>query len=617
MLFEKTTYLDDFPLSIRIISVTDYPVHYHQDIEFVYVLKGEVNLKDVSSYYVLKEGDIFTINGHEVHAMSATQKENVVAVIQVSNRFFTQYFPTLPKACFMTYVNDNKSMKLDTLRKMLLHILLDHSRKSFNYKHLCITQMIEVIKYINQHFNLFAFEDKNIVNFKNDNPVIIERISRIINYVYENHASKLTLMDLAEVTHLSTFYLSHLIREQMGISFQEFLCFARVEMSEINLLQTDHKISAITRDVGFSATSYYEKFFTKWFGHTPEEHREMFSPYILSEERSARFHILEENQAVSHIKRCLSWVSDQENCNSMINQLHLNVGVNADVEPIMEVHRPLEVVITHEDYNVMGERLFHLLHELNASKVILSLSPEDSETNSALLINRLNFLGYEVSTIFENGLPGNISIGNDSIAAVIQAFLDYFSTPRNCLHCKLRDQGESAKVLKGMCGALTSCLVPKPVFYAYRLLQNIKGNLLYWGKYYYVIKNETEIGCSYAIVVLNYNDDIRNLCTRAATAWETNDTINSFMDELTIDFTLPVTPGQYAIAKYALSNRNSVFSHMAHLGFPEKAPICEEWLHLLQTEPQTQISIEKVDNKLHINAAISGAGLNVIYVGPA
>ena len=49
MMFEKITYADDFPINITISNIKDYPIHYHQDIEFVYVLKGSVLLKDKSS----------------------------------------------------------------------------------------------------------------------------------------------------------------------------------------------------------------------------------------------------------------------------------------------------------------------------------------------------------------------------------------------------------------------------------------------------------------------------------------------------------------------------------------------------------------------------------------
>ena len=38
MLLEKTSYPNDFPLQIHVMQVKDYPLHYHQDIELIYVL---------------------------------------------------------------------------------------------------------------------------------------------------------------------------------------------------------------------------------------------------------------------------------------------------------------------------------------------------------------------------------------------------------------------------------------------------------------------------------------------------------------------------------------------------------------------------------------------------
>lgn len=614
MLFEKTTYLDDFPINIIIAKVTEYPFHYHQDVEFIYVLKGEIRLKNVCHHYLLKEGDIFTNSGHEVHGLTATDKENVVAIVQVSNRFFTQYFPTLGKACFMSYVKNDKYLKMDTLRKMLLHVLLDYSRRSFHYKSTCIDQMIEAIKYLNQYFNLFAFEKQVVVNFKNNNSVAVQRISRIINYIYANHASRITLEDLAEREYLSTFYISHLIREYMGINFQQFLCFARVEMSEILLLETDRKISAIARDVGFSTTSYYDKFFSKWFGHTPLEYRQLHTSYILSAARPARFEPLSDNQAVSLIRRCMSAVSDQEKSSSVINRLHLSIDVNPQIQPAIHIQHFLEVAITQEDYHLMGERLFNLLHDLNASRVVLVSLQGDNEATAALITNRLNFIGYEVSTVYANGLCCGSSAGYDSIGAAIHMFRTYFISKESILHCRLRDQGETSKLLKGAPSCITSCLVPKPSFYAYRLLENIKGSLLCWGKYYYVIKNDFSENDSYTLAVINYNDDIEHLLARNASVYEANDIINSFKDELNVDFSIPVESGRYVIAKYELSNSNSIFAHMAHLGFPEACPLPEAWIHMLNTEPQSQVSVENVNDKLSISSVIRGAGIHIIVV---
>ena len=161
---------------------------------------------------------------------------------------------------------------------------------------------------------------------------------------------------------------------------------------------------------------------------------------------------------------------------------------------------------------------------------------------------------------------------------------------------------------------MTSSGIPKPAFYTYQLLKNISGDLLYREKNYFVVKDDRTSSTVYTIVVMNYNDEIEHLYTRSADVYKTNETINAFMDELNVDFTLPVSAGHYMIAKYAFSNQNSIFMHMAHLHFPEQCPMPDHWLSLLNTSPQTQISIEQAENELNISASIHGVGINMIIV---
>lgn len=539
MLFEKTIYPDDFPLNIQIIQVDEIPFHYHQDVELVYVLKGEIRLKNGYYNYLLKEGDIFTNSGHEVHGLRATDSDNVIAVIQISNRFFTQYFPQLPKACFRTYVNDDRYARLEDLRGMLLHILLDYTRRSFNYKSTCIYQMIDVIKYLNQYFNLFAFENQVVVNFKNNNPVIVERISHIINYVYENYANRITLEELSEREHLSSFYLSHLIHAYMGISFQKFLCFARSEMSEIPLLETNDKISTVAKKVGFSTTAYYEKFFREWFGHSPQEHRVLFQTHILNESNPPRLQQLTETLSVGLIARTLAAMADHE-ISPTIQHIQLNVSIADDVPSILHLEHSFTAMLTLEDYTFLGSRLFGLLMDLNIEKIIL-YCPQEAQDNSASsfefaeMHHRLRALGYEV-TVSEDSAPEcsgyRTSAVYDSIVAAIHIFRTYFSSLRTNVTLRLRDPGEPQKILKGFPACITSCGIPKPAFYAYQLLKNIRGELLYQEKNYYVIRSQQNPVTSYAIVVMNYNDDIEHLYTCSTDVYKTNESIHAFMDEL-------------------------------------------------------------------------------------
>lgn len=616
MLFERTSYPDDFPMNIQIVQVEEFPFHYHQDVELVYVLKGAIYLKNGYHDYLLHEGDMFTNSGHEVHGLRASTDDNIVAIIQISNRFFTQYFPRLPKACFRTYATKDPYGRLEHLRGMLLHILLDYTRRNFNYKSTCIYQMIDTIKYLNQHFNLFAFEDRVVVNFKTNNPVIVERISHIINYVYENCANRITLEDLARQEHLSTYYLSHLIHEHMGISFQNFLCFARSEMSEIPLLETDHKISAVARSVGFSTTAYYEKFFREWFGHSPQEHRDLFQAHVFSEQNPSRFRPLSDNLVVSIITHNLSARTDHE-VSPAIRHTNLCVTVEEDTPVLFPLNRTFVAAVSTEDYQVMGESLFHTLHELGISKVFLFSDNSSQDSSLPLLSNRLQFMGYELVTPQGLNRKYKTSAAYDSIAAAIHIFRTFFTSLNDTFLVRLRDPGAPEEILKGFPACMTSCAFPKPAFYAYRLLGSIKGDLIVQEKYYAIVRMMEDNEPVYLIAVLNYNEDMEHLPAKNADIYETNERINAFMDELNIDISLPAVPGHYTIARYAFSNQNSIFMHMANLHFPEHFPLSGNWLHLLHSEPQTQLSTEQVadsDNALHISASIHGAGINVIVV---
>jgi AraC-like DNA-binding protein len=139
---------------------------------------------------------------------------------------------------------------------------------------------ITLIALLNDGFNFFSFEKDLVVSPYYDDKVLRERMGRIIPYIYEHHAEKLALTELAEMEHLSTFHLSHMIKACTGLGFREFLCFARVEFSERLLLSENARVSSVADKVGFSTTAYYEKYFLRWFGRTPEEHKEKYLPLI-------------------------------------------------------------------------------------------------------------------------------------------------------------------------------------------------------------------------------------------------------------------------------------------------------------------------------------------------
>ena len=308
MLKETAGYLDDMPMNIRIVNIKNYPLHYHYDHEFIYVLKGSIVLKCGSSIYKMQQGDVFVVNDSEVHGIYDCSDDNVVLMIQINADYFCKQFPTLEHNVYRTMGKEKVNEEIIVLRNLLLKIAFNDLTKHPGYQTTNTNIMVDVLNYCDKNFKSFYFEGRVVMHKRYDYPEIGERLGRIIDYIYEHHSEKLSLRELAKKEHFSEAYLSKLITAGTGLGFRELLAFARVEESEIILLSGSEKISSIAAKVGFSTTAYYEKFFQKWFGCHPEEYREKYADRIKGNSPELVFE-LSESDALSIIQKSIQNLS--------------------------------------------------------------------------------------------------------------------------------------------------------------------------------------------------------------------------------------------------------------------------------------------------------------------
>jgi AraC-like DNA-binding protein len=622
MLLEKKSYPNDFPMSIQVGKIINDPIHYHQDIEFVLVLQGEIILKNGAFRYLLHEGDVFSNNGHEVHSIQKSEGDNVVALISLSNRFFTQYFPALTKSSYRTYNENENDPRRDNVRKLLLMMLLDYYKRSLGYKQKCTDLMLDLIKYLNACFNLFTYRNQTIVNVDNNNVVQIERMTRIINFIYDFHAQKITLKDLAVQEHLNEFYISHIIKESTGMSFQELLGFARVEWSEIPLLDSNKSVSKIAREVGFSGTALYEKHFFKWFDHTPDSHRIRYQSLVKGPLQTENVVLFPANQAIHLIQRSLSILNSQDKSKGNVQNTKFDVLVNVDAEPLCKISPEIVASITLEDDQRLSHKLFDCLANLNCKKVkVISVGEGDNpqsatENGNPHLIELMESLaayGYEVEIKSAASLQGIVSYGLDSIAGLVHILSENLQKKQEVIHVNLMDEGDTAVLLKGLPSLLTSCSIPKPSYYGYVGLSMLQGSLLTWGKYYSVVRLDGK-SPRYVIIAFHSNDEIERLCTRNATAHETRDILDNFNDELDISFSLRNLSGDYLVTRYSMESHNNVFDYLSKLDFTNPLDQIDVKSALLYTAPSVDVYKEKATLELNLHVSLKGAGAQYVII---
>ncbi len=101
----------------------------------------------------------------------------------------------------------------------------------------------------------------------------VTQIQPAINYVDANYDKPISLAEVAKACHLSVSRLTHLFKEQMGITVIDYLTSVRIERAKQLLLATNQNCTEICFQVGYCNQSYFTRTFKELVGMTPRQFR--------------------------------------------------------------------------------------------------------------------------------------------------------------------------------------------------------------------------------------------------------------------------------------------------------------------------------------------------------
>ena len=276
---EYTSYINDLPINISYENIKDYPIHWHNSIEIIFVLEGTINVLIESGSYEVYPRELEIINCDEAHRIYSDE-ENKVLIFHLDPSFFEKYYDDMKNIYFYTNSSQEGAQqeeKYDILRKYLSILACEVIQKSENFDDKIESVLVKLLFYLINNFHYLTYEDKDI----KENVIQFQRYHRIIKYIYNNYMNKISLQDIASIEYLSSYYLCHQIKDMSGTSFKELVNNVRVDESVKLLLDTDKTISDISLDVGFSHARYYNKSFKNHYKCTPLQFRKK---YYLNEE---------------------------------------------------------------------------------------------------------------------------------------------------------------------------------------------------------------------------------------------------------------------------------------------------------------------------------------------
>lgn len=419
--------LKNFPVSdncisaFSCISIEEYPIHSHIHMELIYVAEGTLSVKVGVSDYLLRKGEFTIINPFELHALYSAGDINKTCILEINSSF---YDPCSEGTIFVSDCHLYKDASgedfpkiLDTLKKILaLHLTGISEIKdlplvfpkcakdsSAQYEKILLRSFINYIElYFTHEYFLLSDHKKNTLR---DNSLQADRLKTILCYFYENFPQKIQLQDVADLTFVNRYHISHLVKSGSGLTFSDLLQHIRIEKAEVYLLGTDMPINQIVFELGFSSYRYFSQHFKNLFNMTPAAYRKKYQTATI---RYRDISYLEPTTSAD-IASALLHLSGDENRSSTDG-----CGNDKHIQTIS-----VSGLISCDESNIIPEVQPAQIPEFPAASIIY-----DTPYFPALL---LGFMGNDIKGFMENfpqffqpdaegsphfsGLPGNITSG--------------------------------------------------------------------------------------------------------------------------------------------------------------------------------------------------------------
>ena len=242
-------------------------LHTHPFTELFYVVdgKGEFNIQ--GQRFPVKPNDFVIINPQVEHTeLSSPDEPLEYIVLGINGLSFSNLTPVSEGGHPFSFFNLRDEQK-DILR-YLNAMVQEATSQQMSYELVCHNLLeILLIKILrHQHFDLEVGKQSKAT----------KDISFIKHYLETYYHESIQLADLASMTHLSRFYISHSFKKEIGMSPMEYLIDIRIKESKILLRTTNYSISQVADIVGFTTPTYFSKQFRKSTGISPTDYREQF-----------------------------------------------------------------------------------------------------------------------------------------------------------------------------------------------------------------------------------------------------------------------------------------------------------------------------------------------------
>lgn len=275
MNYEVVDYDENLPVKVKVFraKLNNFQPHWHDELEIVHVLEGEIKVIISENTYFLQKGDMEIISFKEIHQIHSIEGECLLQIIQINPKFMEYHFPHLSRIRFQKNLTDI-SKDINSGIVINIKILIGKMVNSLINKRLGYEY--EVVSLIYKLFGILMSNLPYIISGEDElkeNNIVFKRLTKIFDYIEQNYMNEINNDTLAEFLYLSKYYLAHFFKEHTGLSIGQYITNIRMNKATELLIKSEEFITNIILVCGFKNIKYFYKVFKESYKCSPLEYR--------------------------------------------------------------------------------------------------------------------------------------------------------------------------------------------------------------------------------------------------------------------------------------------------------------------------------------------------------
>lgn len=257
-----------------------FPLHWHEEMEIIYVIEGNINITIQNNEYTVHKNEIALIAPESIHSIRQHNDEPAV-YFNILFRFSMlsggeeaickkKYLDPIYERKFIMpeYLDDSNPIKSEL--EPLINNLTDINWPDGNKNEFLIkARLLEIMHIIKNHCKKAQGDEKNANE-------VNRKIKKSLIYLETNYHENITIAQIAKVSNFSESYFSKLFRQLTGSSFTRYLKDYRLERAAQMLRNSDSRVSDVAFLVGFNNLSYFTRAFKTKYKINPKAYKEKY-----------------------------------------------------------------------------------------------------------------------------------------------------------------------------------------------------------------------------------------------------------------------------------------------------------------------------------------------------